>query len=125
MCKNRNCRCCRRLIKTICIEASSDAITLTVPPCALGRPGRYCIDVCTPFPALAPGHDPTVEITDGTHIYPCYTSVGEYARAHNVTCDRHWSVYYGKDPEHVTILRGVAQRNPACCSGDGYTPVPH
>ena len=124
MCRNRSCHCCSRLIKTICVEACPESITLTVPPCSLGKPGRYCIDVCTPIPILAPGSDPAIEITDGTNIYPCCTNVGDFARAHNITCDRHWSVFFGKDPEHITILRGIAPRNAAPRSGDGYTPVP-
>ena len=124
MCKNKRCRCCCRQVKTICITASASAITLTVPPCSFAKPGRYCLDVCTPIPALTPGTDPAIEVTDGTNIYPCYTYTGDYARADNITDNRHWSVFYGNDPEHITILRGIAPHTASLCDGDGYAPVP-
>jgi hypothetical protein len=117
------CNCASRRVKTTAVEVNGSALTLTVAPGAFSLPGEYELIICTPIPAVPAGTNPTVEVTDGTHIYPCYTRVGNNCRADNINCVRCWPVYYGNDPEHITVLCGVNLRAPMPGSGDGYVPA--
>lgn len=79
-------------------------LTITIPAVTLTNGQVFTLNLCQSIPAVNPGDNPQVLITDGSSTYNLYLQMGNYVRGVGLRCRRRLTLVYGTDPAHITVL---------------------